>query len=71
MHVLFDEILLKEVVTWVTRISNKVIPLVFLICILLQLQFYLLNDKSLCYLNMSKYMSSLKQVLLKFRSVLA
>jgi hypothetical protein len=60
IQVLSNAVLLEGVPIRVTRVSNKVIPLVFHVCILSQPQFYLLNDRSLCYLKTLEYISSPK-----------
>jgi hypothetical protein len=50
IQVLFDVVQLEGVSTGVTRVSKYVKPLVFPMCMLPLLQFYLLNDISLCHL---------------------
>jgi len=71
IQVLFDAILLKGVPTWVTRVFNNVIPVVFpvfLVCIPL-LQFYLLNDRSLCYLKTTENVSKKNYELVNTRKI--
>ena len=51
VQVLYDVVLLEEVPTRVTGVSKKVKPCVVHVCILPQLQFYPLNDISMCFID--------------------
>jgi hypothetical protein len=62
---------LEDVPTCITRVSNKVIPIVFPTCILPQPHFYPLNNTSRSYFNTLEYVSILKNFILKFLGMMA
>ena len=63
IKVLSKVVLLEGVPTKVMRVSKKcdLVPVVFYACILPQPYVYLLNDKSMYYLNTLKHVSNLKK----------